>query len=161
MDKWFLLIFVPKRGIFFNQKMRLNLKSIDMLKSSIGFLFIFFIASVNLANGQEVREEPEVQRMLETFQELNAKNPTIRGYRIQIIVSSERQKLESTQRKFNRLYPELGSDWSYVRPYYKLKTGAFRSKLDALPTLIKIKKHFSGAIEVIDDIDSKELLKDE
>ena len=109
--------------------------------------------------GQQVREEPEVQAMLEKYKEINSDNPYIKGYRIQIIVSSERQRLESTQRKFNQLFPEMGSDWNFVRPYYKLKTGAFRSKLDALPTLMRIKKHFSGAIEVIDDIDSKDLLK--
>lgn len=108
---------------------------------------------------QEVREEPAIQEMYRKYIKINDAKPTIQGYRIQIFVSSERQRLESAQRRFNRLFPEMRSEWTYVRPYYKLQTGAFRSKLDALPTLMRIKKQFSGAIEVVDELDSDELLK--
>ena len=55
----------------------------------------------------------------------------IDGYRVQLLATTDRLKLEETQRKFGSDFPEHPTDWSHEPPYYKLRTGAFTDRARA------------------------------
>ena len=55
----------------------------------------------------------------------------IRGYRIQIISSSKRDKSKKALSKFASIYSELIAHESYQQPFYTIKVGDFLTKLEA------------------------------
>lgn len=62
----------------------------------------------------------------------NRSDPRIEGWRVQIMASTDRTQVEEGRNRFRQLYPEVAADWIQEKPYYKLRVGAFRSKLEAL-----------------------------
>ena len=66
--------------------------------------------------------------------------------------------MENALTKFRNLYPEMNSDWEHKIPYYLVKVGAFKEKLDYQGFLIEIKKDFPGAIPIAAEIREEELL---
>lgn len=86
-------------------------------------------------------------------------NRKLEGYRIQLLATTDRLKLEETQRKFESTYPEYPVDWSHEPPYYKLRTGAFTERSRATAFLYKIKRSYPSAYPaVVKDITPSELL---
>ena len=52
------------------------------------------------------------------------------GYRVQILSTSDRRKMENMKVDFTRKFPELIPVWTYEAPNYKLRVGAFKTKLE-------------------------------
>lgn len=104
--------------------------------------------------------EPGVATLMTRFVELNKANPTVKGWRIQILATTDRQRMEEAMRQFGSLYPSIPSDWVHAKPYYKVRAGAFTTKREALRTLYILKKDYPAAYPVQDDqIKPEELLK--
>jgi hypothetical protein len=80
----------------------------------------------------EVTAEPVIEEMVEQFTINNQAQATTPGWRVQILATTDRQRLESVQQSFKYHYPNIPVDWEHNRPYYKLQAGAFKTKLDAL-----------------------------
>jgi len=95
-------------------------------------------------SAQSVTEDPAVSRMMENFIEYNRANTLVRGWRIQILSTTDRRMMESTQSKFKNRYPDYTLRFEHQNPYYHLKTGAFISQQDARPMLKKMQQ--SGMI---------------
>jgi len=83
----------------------------------------------------------------------------ISGYRVKIIATDDRLKMENALAKFQRLYPHIRADWKHEVPYYQVSVGAFKEKLDYQGFLIEVKRDFPGSIPVVADIYKEELLK--
>ena len=82
-----------------------------------------------------------------------AKRGTIKGYRVQIHFGPERAKALEVKSKFNTQYHEVASYLDYQQPYYKIRVGDFRTKLEAYKLLQEISGDFPGAFIVTDDIE--------
>lgn len=87
----------------------------------------------------------------------NKINRTISGYRIQLFSGNERINANNIKTKFLRLFPEQSAYLSYQQPYFKIRVGDFRSKLEAKIFYNKIKDEFSESIIIQDKINLPKL----
>ncbi|MFQ5446843.1 MAG: SPOR domain-containing protein [Saprospiraceae bacterium] len=127
------------------------------------FLFLsctIFFCSLAQAQGQVAETvDPKVARLMQTFIENNKAAKTIKGWRIQILASTDRQRVENALYQFQALYPNVPADWVHAKPYYKIRAGAFISKREALRTLYILKQDYPAAYPVQDNnIKPEELL---
>lgn len=119
------------------------------------FLIVFLVGllSVQIAWAQNVKieEEPVVTEMLEHFINVNKSKEFVEGWRVQVLATTDRQKLESARMAFSYRYPSISSSWEHSKPYYKLRAGAFASKLETLRLLYLLKPEYPGAYLVKDN----------
>lgn len=118
----------------------------------------FLLTLQSYAQGIQITEHDGVQQLMSHYKSHHQQTNSVKGYRIQIITTDDRLKMENALYKFRNLYPEMNSDWEHKIPYYLVKVGAFKEKLDYQGFLIEIKKDFPGAIPIIADIREEELL---
>ena len=118
------------------------------------FLIVFSVkAQVN------IQEEESVSRFMNDYKRINTENPKQKAWKIQIIATNDRRKMEDAISKFSKYFPDHKPDWSHENPYYKVKVGAFETKEDLYSFLLAVKQHFSGAIPVVENIAKSELVK--
>ncbi len=87
----------------------------------------------------------------------NSINQTINGYRIQLFSGNERNNANNIKTKFLRLYPDQTAYLAYNQPYFKIRVGDFRTKLDAKLFYNKIKGEFNECIIIADKINLPKL----
>lgn len=126
-------------------------KYLIMLKYT-GLLLAFFCWG-GLATAQNIIVEADepIEQMMDRYVELNKARPTIPGWRIQIMATPDRQKLEAVKQSFQYKYPTISVDWVHVAPYYKLRAGAFSTKLEALRLKYILEQDYPGIYLVKDD----------
>lgn len=107
----------------------------------------------------QINEPPQVANMVRTWTNNNRSNPHIEGWRVQIMSGNDRLQIEEGRNRFRSIYPEIPADWVHEKPYYKLRVGAFRSKLEAL-AFINTMTEFPGAYPAKDpNIHPRDFLK--
>jgi hypothetical protein len=106
-----------------------------------------------------LQEQPSITSMMKAWIKYNQANETVRGWRIQIITTDDRRKMDQTRSKFAGLYPDIPSNWEHESPYYKVQIGAYDNKLEVQAFLQELKEDFPLAIPVMDDIKKTELIK--
>ena len=84
-------------------------------------------------------------------------NKTIPGYRIQLFSGNERINANIIKTRFLKLFPEQTAYLSYQQPYFKIRVGDFRSKLEAKLFYNKIKDEFIESIIIQDKINFPKL----
>ncbi len=120
-------------------------------------LALAFSITSKAQSGAEKRyidQDPQIEDVLESYREVNKKQG-MQGYRIQIYTDSgNRSKLRTDRMKsqFDARFPEVRSYISYDEPYYKLRVGDFRSRLDAERFLRRIAPVYLSSILVVDRI---------
>ena len=117
-----------------------------------------FLSAFVFGRGQSVIEPPEVTRMMDEYIRFNKENPKMKGWRIQVLATTERRLMERTKSRFESRYPDFDLDFEHRNPFYLLKTGAFLTRNDALPLLNRIQKDFSSAFLVSEEIEVKAVL---
>ncbi|MCB0521223.1 MAG: SPOR domain-containing protein [Lewinellaceae bacterium] len=130
-------------------------KSFLVLFAAIAFAF------ASSAQGTVTEKmEPGVANLMKRFVEINKTTTAVKGWRVQILATTDRQRMEDALRQFEELYPSIPADWVHAKPYYKVRAGAFTSKQDAMPTLYILKRDYPAAYPVQDnEIKPEELLK--
>ncbi len=115
------------------------------------FFFLGAFAKYTSAQGQiELHVSPLIEQMLQRYVSMHKEKGTISGWRIQLLATTDRQKMERQLQRFRSLYPSLSSNWVHSQPYYKIRVGAFETKLDALRILYLIKQDYPGAYVTMD-----------
>jgi SPOR domain len=129
-----------------------------MKKISLLLLFLYLMSHVN-AQKIQINEDPAITEMMSVWTKSNNDNPKMAGWRVQILSSTDRKQVEDGKIKFKSLYPNIHADWMQEKPYYKLRIGAFTSKLEALAMMLAIKANYPGAYTVQDaNIHPREIL---
>ncbi|MEM6318323.1 MAG: SPOR domain-containing protein [Bacteroidota bacterium] len=105
-----------------------------------------------------VRETPDITRLVEKHIELNRATQTIDGWRIQLFATTDRAKLESARGTFINRYPSIPVDWEHASPWYRLRAGAYATKLDATRMLNSLKIYYPDAYLAKDKIRPSEIL---
>ena len=93
----------------------------------------------------------------------NRQNPGTQGYRIRIysdLGTHARDESSEFKTRFYENFPEIPVYRDYVRPYYKVYVGDFRTKIEAIKSLKRIKNEFPKAFIVPDHINFPELDND-
>ncbi len=132
-----------------------------MKKFFLFFSCCLFCSALAQAQGKVSETvDPKVAQLMKTFVDNNNATTTIKGWRIQILASTDRQRVENALYQFKALYPNVPADWVHAKPYYKIRAGAFSSKREALRTLYILKQDYPAAYPVQDDdIKPQELLR--
>ncbi len=121
-------------------------------------LISVFISQVSFLEAQVTfTEQAEVRSLMAHYISLGQGEDLIDGWRIKIISTTNRRALERAKYKFQREYPDMSFHQDYEAPYYSLKTGAFETRFDVEPLLVKFKQDFSSAIPFRDRITKQEL----
>ncbi len=107
-----------------------------------GFLIVCRTATE--AQEIQVNEDPKITQLMHTWVNANRATPHIEGWRVQVMASTDRQQVEDGRMRFRTYYPEVPADWIHEKPYYKLRVGAFRSRLEAMAFIAQMAE-FPGA----------------
>ncbi len=129
------------------------------MKFAFLIIFLFsWIFSYSQSNDGKIKiiKDDKISWLIEQHKKINEENNTIPGYRVQIYSDSgsgAKLRTQREQRKFIDKYTEIGSYLVYEEPYFKLRVGNFRTRLDARRLLEEISSEYSYAFIVPDKIE--------
>jgi len=123
------------------------------------FLILIFTAIVVMAKAQQgnmmVKSDPRVDSLITMHVAHNQAYPFIEGFRIQLYKDSGNDALDAARDimdKFHEDFPDIPAYLSFQEPYYRVRVGDFRTRLEALEQLEKIKRKFRNVWVIKDYI---------
>lgn len=131
------------------------------MKGSIVALIMTLLWGVTLV-GQDtvegnlsVYQDERVDSLISKYIQTNEIHPVIDGWRIEIFFEagnySKKLAMEARS-KFVEQYPEIPSYLIFQQPYYKVRVGDFRTKMEAEKFLHEIEIDYPQAFVVMDEI---------
>jgi hypothetical protein len=119
-------------------------------------LLVLLISSVHAQNEQaELIQDKKVDLLVDKHIFLNRHQFTLTGWRIQIFFdsgASSKKKASDALRHFNERYPDTEAYLSFKEPYYRVRVGDFRSRLEAEGFLRRIQIEYPNAFATNDFI---------
>lgn len=115
------------------------------------------------ANGGNVRlsASPSIDNLMNLHIRQNRRNKSFSGYRIQIFSTSSygsnMAQLKQKRDDFEKAFPDMPAYLKYIDPDFKIRVGNFRTKLECIPALHRIKKLYPLSYPVKTDITLDEL----
>ncbi len=107
-----------------------------------------------------VKQGEKIAWLLQAHRHAVSQQPGMPGYRVHLYMDSgNRARLNSQNEKadFQKKYPGVDAYILYDEPYFKLRAGDFRTRVDARRFLEKIRRDYSAAYIVVDRINYPEL----
>jgi hypothetical protein len=128
--------------------------------ASLTFLIVL-IGSSHLAaqSAVAINTETGIDALMELFQTENEGENKVDGWRVQILATTDRNRLETVESSFKVNYPSVPVDWVHTKPYYKLRAGAFQTKQEAERLKHTLERQFEGVYLVKDKVSENELLR--
>lgn len=130
-------------------------------------LVVFLLVAVSLvARAQDstnvqanknytVKQDDAIAGLLYKYREYNHKREFSDGYRIQIMYTDVRDEVYKSKANLYKEFADLASYVEYEQPYYKLRVGDFKTRLDATYYLQQVITLYPGAFIVRDKIKIK------
>ena len=87
---------------------------------------------------------------------LKAKNG-IEGWRVQLEFKAKKEEITQVTTAFIKFYPEIPTYLEYEEPYYRVRVGNCRTKLEAIKMKHQINNYFPSAYPVSEIIDFSKL----
>ena len=103
----------------------------------------------------QVNKDSRLERLMKKQRDLYAANSTMNGYRVQIFMEIGNDAVshaESVRGAFSAAFPELPVYLTYEQPYYRLRVGDFRNRVEAEKYVRLIKPQFNLAFVTADVI---------
>jgi hypothetical protein len=111
--------------------------------------------NVNTSNNYTIYQDEKITELIEKYVEFNRKREFTDGYRIQVTYTNVRDEVYQSKGAMYKQFPELPSYVEYEQPYYKLRIGDFKTRLDATYYLQQVIVLYPGAFIVKDKIKAK------
>ncbi len=128
-----------------------------ILLLSLALIFASFISYSQTPGGKvKVVQDERIEWLIKQHKQINESQKGVPGFRVQIYSDSgsrSRLRTEKEKAEFEKKYPETGSYLIYEEPYFKIRVGNFRTRLDARRFLEKISSQYEYAFIVPDDIE--------
>lgn len=128
-----------------------------MIKLLFAICFLSIVFVVNAQKGVvTVVEGDGISSLVQKHVYLNSKQKII-GWRIQIFFDSgnnSKSKAYTMKGKFMGMYPDMSVYLMFQSPYYKVRVGDFRTRMDAEGFKQKLLGEFPDAFVVKDEIRS-------
>ncbi len=102
-----------------------------------------------------VHHSNKIAFLLKVHREIADNQRGMPGFRVHLFMDSgNRARLNALQEqvKFEENFPDMPAYIIYEEPYFKLRAGDFRTRLDARRFLETIRRQYSGAYIVVDRI---------
>jgi hypothetical protein len=104
-----------------------------------------------------VHKDPRIDLLVKKQIQINEETTrdsrrSMPGYRIEVINSSDRNKVFAAKSRLYQQYPELKPYLLYQEPNYKLKVGNFKTEEEAEPYLRQLSKMFPTGVYIVHDI---------
>ena len=124
-------------------------------------LTLLFFTLSGLAFSQKIEDNPNVEqdlrvdRLIEKHRQFNQSNPGVDGFRVQVFFDSGNNSKKSAQtarEKFMELYPGVAAYLTFKAPYYRVRVGDFRTKLEAEGYLFQLAIAYPNAFTVPDRV---------
>jgi hypothetical protein len=128
------------------------------MKIIINVLLVILIFCITSSAQVQITEDPFVASLVQKHKDQNRMSTMISGWRIQLLATTDRRKVENEESKFIQRYPLIQVNWEHSKPYYKLKAGAFATRLDATRLLKELKQDYSSALLTRSDVSINEVL---
>lgn len=119
---------------------------------------LVFLFSLTLNGQVSIIEDAKVSSLMNSYINQARSSQYVQGWRIQLVTTNDRRKMEAARGKFGSLYPGIEISWKHVSPYYQVQIGAYRTKLELQSFLLQLKNDFPTAIPVRDKVMKVELL---
>lgn len=107
---------------------------------------------ISLNKNFSVSQDAKISELLYKYKDYNRKREFTEGYRIQIMYTDIRDEVYKSKGAMYKEFSELTSYVEYEAPYYKLRLGDFKSRLEATYFLQEIIPLYPGAFIVRDKI---------
>lgn len=120
------------------------------------YLLLFALSPFCLA-AQTDTNDSLTRKLVERHKLINAAKKTMPGYRIQLYFGNDRARAQEIRASFIQLFPSTPAYLLYQQPNFKVRSGDFRTRLEATGFLKKINEHFSNAFIVPDEVKLPEL----
>jgi hypothetical protein len=113
--------------------------------------------STSLFSGKNytVKQDEKITALLEKYVAYNSKKEFAEGYRLQIMYTDVRDEAYKSKGAMYKDFPDLASYVEYEQPYYKLRLGDFKTRLEATHYLQQVTALYPGAFIVKDKIKIK------
>lgn len=132
------------------------------MKKIASFIFIFVVffgvkAQYNqiVTNNVTISSDFDLGFVLDAHVDKNKNKTSEKGYRIQVINSTNREEAYNMKTAVYEHNSSIKSYIVYDQPYYKLRIGDFKTRLEAYQYLDEIIDAFQSAFVVRDDIKIK------
>lgn len=102
-----------------------------------------------------VRQDSRIESLIDKQQRLYAIDSTLNGFRVQIFMEVGNDAIEhaeTVKKEFKYAFPGIPVYLSYGQPYYRLRVGDFRTRVEAEKCLRRIKGRYTNAFVTADDI---------
>jgi hypothetical protein len=103
-----------------------------------------------------VKEDLNIADLANRYDDYNRKKEFTDGYRIQIMYTDIRTDAYKNKGQMYKDFPDLKSYVEYEEPYYKLRVGDFKTRLEATYFLQQVTTLYAGAFIVKDKIRIKQ-----
>ena len=106
-------------------------------------------------NNVSIIADPRIDRLAEQYPDIALQIHSIDGFRIQIFFDSgnfSKRNAEHAREEFLRRYPYVEAYITFREPYYRVRVGDFRTKLEADGFRKRILQHYPHAFTVNDQI---------
>lgn len=123
------------------------------------FFFLYlFLAITSLAFSQNsgslnVNQDTRIATLIQKQRQIHALDSTFSGYRIHIFMEIGNEALahaEKVKKQFEEAFPDIPIYLSYSEPYFRLRAGDFRNRVEAEKCLHRIKPQFREAFVTAD-----------
>ena len=123
----------------------------------LGFiLIILMLAIFSQAQNRgslNVNQDNRIATLLQKQKQVHALDSTFSGYRIHIFMEIGNEALanaEKVKKQFEEAFPDIPIYLSYSEPYFRLRAGDFRNRVEAEQCLHRIKPQFREAFVTAD-----------
>ena len=127
----------------------------NLILSILFFSLSSFAFSQKVEDNPNVEQDSRVNRLIEKHRQYNQANPGVDGFRVQIFFDSGNNSKKAAQvsrEKFMELYPEVAAYLTFKAPYYRVRVGDFRTKLEAEGFLFQLAVAYPNAFAVPDRV---------
>ncbi|MBN1338766.1 MAG: SPOR domain-containing protein [Bacteroidales bacterium] len=134
------------------------------MKHLVLFVFTaltFFLAPLAALSQQSdsgslvIIEDARIDSLLQLHYKVNSQYPVMPGYRVQILFESGNNSKTLAREaiaKFNEEYPYTKAYLIFESPYYKVRVGDFRTKMEAEKFMTTIQPDYPSAFVTRDNI---------
>jgi hypothetical protein len=132
------------------------------MNNKLTILFFVWLSGIYVATAQnstfvKVKSDPSVDSLIERNIEANKAANGIQGYRVQIFFGSERKAANDAKTKFLQMMPEEEVYLIYQQPYFKVRVGDYRTRLEAEAVYRKLLYDFEKVFIIPDKINLPKL----